>query len=176
VRCALRSVASIEIVILSGACSDCPIIIRANTPMSLQRFQRLYKVFGRPYSAGASHLCRRGSARSCLKTSIGRLIGPTARNVMHPIAINEYNPTQNAAIIHTCTASALWKVGPKPIHLRFTQAIKIAHSIPQFGTLNHAAIIASSNLMGAEPSNAATCRLRRRITRTHNWRDILWHG
>ncbi|MFT4917021.1 MAG: hypothetical protein ACI9C3_002894, partial [Yoonia sp.] len=38
---------------------------------------------------------------------------------------------QNAAIIYTCTASALWKVRPKPIHLRFTQPIRIAHFIPQ---------------------------------------------
>jgi hypothetical protein len=55
VRCALRCVASIEMVVLSGACSANPIMIRANTPISLQRFQRLYNVFGGPYSAGASH-------------------------------------------------------------------------------------------------------------------------
>lgn len=30
-------------------------VIRAKTPMSLQRFQRLYSVLGGPYSAGASH-------------------------------------------------------------------------------------------------------------------------
>lgn len=32
-----------------------PIMIRAKTPLSLQRFQRLYRVLAGPYSLGASH-------------------------------------------------------------------------------------------------------------------------
>jgi hypothetical protein len=49
------SIASIEMVLLSGASAANPVMIRANTPISLHRFQRLYNVFGEPYSAGASH-------------------------------------------------------------------------------------------------------------------------
>jgi hypothetical protein len=37
----LRKVASIEIVLWSGASAASPVIILANTPMSLHRFQRL---------------------------------------------------------------------------------------------------------------------------------------
>jgi hypothetical protein len=51
----LRYVASIEMVVLSGACSASPIKIWANMPISLQRFHLLYSVFGGPYSTGASH-------------------------------------------------------------------------------------------------------------------------
>ena len=41
VRCAFRYVASMEIVLLSGASAAKPVMIRANTPISLHRFQRL---------------------------------------------------------------------------------------------------------------------------------------
>ncbi len=102
------------------------------------RFQRLYSVFGGPYSTGASHHRRRGSARSCLDTSTGRLIGPTARNVMYPIAIDEDNATQHTKIIHASTTSALWKVRPQPLYLRLSQPIQIAHDIlQQLGIVNH---------------------------------------
>ena len=37
-----------------------PIMILANTPMSLQRFQRSYRIFCGQYAAGASHRRRRG--------------------------------------------------------------------------------------------------------------------
>jgi hypothetical protein len=50
VRCALRSVASTETVLLSGACSASPIMIRANTTISL------------PLIGNTSAACVRGGA------------------------------------------------------------------------------------------------------------------
>ncbi|MFT4915445.1 MAG: hypothetical protein ACI9C3_001306 [Yoonia sp.] len=138
IRYALRYVASLEIVLLSGACSASRIMIRANTPISRQRFKRLYSVFGGPYATGALHQRRRGAARSCPETSTGRRIGPTARNVMHPIAIDENNPAQYTKVIHASTSSALWKVRPQLLHLRLSQPIQIAHDIlQQLGIVNH---------------------------------------
>lgn len=53
-RCALRSAASIEITVLSGACAASPVMIRANTRISLHLFRRLQSVFCGPCSRGAS--------------------------------------------------------------------------------------------------------------------------
>jgi hypothetical protein len=69
-----------EMVLLSGACSASPIKIQPNTPMSLQRFQRLYSVFGGPYSAGASHHRK-------------------------PLRLIKNNTTQDTTIINTRTAA-----------------------------------------------------------------------
>jgi hypothetical protein len=122
----------------SGACSDSPIMIQANTPISRQRFQRIHSVFGGPSATGASHQGRRGAARSCLETSTGRRIGPTARNVMHPVAIDGDNAAQCTKVIHASTTSALWKERPQPLHLRLSQPIQIAHDIPQqLGVVKH---------------------------------------
>jgi hypothetical protein len=124
--------------LLSGACSANPIMIRANTPISLQRFHRLYSVFGGPYSAGASHHRRRGVARSHLETSFDISSGHMARTGAHPIAINKNNSAQNTPVIHASATSALWKVRSKPLHLRLRQPIKIAHHIPlKLGVVNH---------------------------------------
>jgi hypothetical protein len=49
---------------------------------------------------------------------------------MHPIAINEYNGTQNAPIIYARHTMALWKIRPEPRHLIFAQPVKIAHNSP----------------------------------------------
>ncbi len=150
VRCALRSVASIETVLLSGACSAGPIMIRANTPISLPLTGNTCAACVRggassDYTVSSAALLdrcitprRRGSARSCLDTSTGRLIGPTARNVSYPIAIDEYNATQYPKVIHASTTSALWKLRPQPLHLRLSQPIQIARDIlQQLGIMNH---------------------------------------
>jgi hypothetical protein len=106
-----------------------PIMILANTPMSLQRFQRSYRVFGGQYAAGASHRRRRGLVRSHLKTSFDVLSGHVARTGAHTIAIEDDNFAQNASVINAGTALALRKVRSKPRHPRFAQPIKIAHDI-----------------------------------------------
>jgi hypothetical protein len=56
---------------------------------------------------------------------LGRCITPPL-----PITINEDNATQNAAIIHTRSAPALWKVRPETLHLRLSQPIQIAQHVP----------------------------------------------
>jgi hypothetical protein len=72
------------------------------------------------------------------ETSTGRFIRPTAQNVMHPTAIDEDNTTQYTKVIHASTTSALWKIRPKPLHLRLSQPIQIAHDIlQQLGIVNH---------------------------------------
>jgi hypothetical protein len=110
------------------------------------RFHRLHSVFGGPHSTGAPYQRRRGSACSCLDTSTGRLIGPTARNVMYPIAIDEYNATQYTKVIHASTTSALWKLRPQPLHLRLSQPIQIARDIlQQLGIMNHGNATSSTN-------------------------------
>jgi hypothetical protein len=133
---------------LSEACSASPIMIRANATISLPLTGNTcaacvrggassdYTESSGPYSTGASHQRRRGSACSCLDMSTGRLIGPTARNVMYPIAIDEYNATQYTKVIHASTTSALWKLRPQP--LRLSQPTQIARDIlQQLGTMNH---------------------------------------
>jgi len=44
---------------------------------------------------------------------------------MYPVAIDEYNAAQYTKVIHASTTSALWKVRPKPLHLRLSQQYKL---------------------------------------------------
>jgi hypothetical protein len=64
VRCAFRQAASIMIVLELVPPAARPARIRAKTPVSLQRFQRLHSVLAGPYSLGASHH-RKSSASQC---------------------------------------------------------------------------------------------------------------
>jgi len=75
---------------------------------------------------------------------------PIGSSVEHTLRVHhttlEGAPPVNVLKCHWTfphTASALWKVRLKPIHLRFTQKIKIAHSIPHlwdFETCSHSSI------------------------------------
>jgi hypothetical protein len=55
VRCALRYVAAIMMVFCSALSDASPSIIRAKTPMTPHRFQRMQRLFAGPYSRRASH-------------------------------------------------------------------------------------------------------------------------
>ena len=55
VRCALGQAASVMTVLCLPLSAAGPIMIRANTPLSLQRFQRLQRVLAGPCSLGAPH-------------------------------------------------------------------------------------------------------------------------
>lgn len=43
------------------------------------------------------------------------------------ITVNGYNTAQDAPVINARNTPALREIGPKPLHLRLTQPIKIAH-------------------------------------------------
>jgi hypothetical protein len=84
----------------------------------------------RPQAQGApwEKESRDGSCRWLNRSTSRRQ--PAKILVIEDSLYNENNPTKSAAIIYASTTSALWKERPKPIHLRVTQPIKIAHSIP----------------------------------------------
>ena len=129
VRCALRYVASIGIVLLSGALAASPNMIRANTPMSLHRFQRLSSVLCGPYSLGASY----------------------QRNPLRLMKIMPLRTRRSATRGTRSQGSPLGKIRPKPDHPLFAQPIKIAHiTPPQMTGLTHATMTASTRLMGPE--------------------------
>ncbi len=83
-------------------------MIRANTPLSLHRFQRLYNVLGGPYSAGAS-LQRK------------------------PLRLIKIIPLNTRPVVYPRLTSALGEVRFKLSHLFLTQPIQIAHHTPNIG-------------------------------------------
>jgi hypothetical protein len=97
------------IVLRSVPLAERPSIIRAKTPLSLHRYQRLQSVFAGPYSCGAS-----------------RHLNPW-RPPPQRIAIDENNAAQHATIIHSWSAMAYGKERLKPSHLLVRQPEKIAH-------------------------------------------------
>ncbi len=69
-----------------------------------------------------------------------------------PIVVDEDYATKDTPFVHLGHTMALSRIRSKTPHLFFAQPIKIADiALPQFTVLNHAAITASSSLMGPEP-------------------------
>ena len=135
------SVSRVDLTDFGTAASQAsPSVSRAKMPVLPHRFQRLQRVFGSPYSFGASH------HRKPLR--LVKIMPLRTR----PLSRFAGKPLPGNGIIDSRHAMALREERPKPGHLCVRQPEKIAHHHPhQFGGLNHAAGAESSRSMGPDP-------------------------